>query len=153
MAIVSRFSEERAQSVQHEVKKGLTQRLMERVGMGDSESDTDGDSDSEVTDGDGSATGSTNGSVKKKGWKMSFRKKSKKSITADVEKGDTSANHEKSADEGDDTQPTEPTLPQSVWAKLLATGREQAMPDDAVLAKADAKDVCIFHIYWRVYVY
>ncbi|KAI0093001.1 hypothetical protein BDY19DRAFT_921394 [Irpex rosettiformis] len=137
MAIVSRFSEERVASVKHEVKKNLTQRLMERVGMGDSdtESDSDSDTDSE-TDGDGSA----NGSVKKKGWKKSFKKKkSKKSDGSDLEKGDSGSIQEKLNEEPETT--LEPSLPQGVWAKLLAPGREQAMPDDAVLAKEDAKDL------------
>ncbi|KAF7347244.1 CNNM transmembrane domain-containing protein [Mycena venus] len=38
MAIVSRFSMEKAASVKKVVKRGLTQRLRERVGMGDSDS-------------------------------------------------------------------------------------------------------------------
>ncbi|KAJ7146409.1 hypothetical protein C8R44DRAFT_837110 [Mycena epipterygia] len=38
MAIVSRFSMEKAASVKKAVKRGLTQRLRERVGMGDSDS-------------------------------------------------------------------------------------------------------------------
>ncbi|KAJ3506708.1 hypothetical protein NLJ89_g6718 [Agrocybe chaxingu] len=41
MAIVSRFSVEKAASVKHAVKRGLTQRLRERVGMGDTDSDSD----------------------------------------------------------------------------------------------------------------
>lgn len=152
MAIVSRFSEERAAVVKHEVKKNLTQRLMERVGMGDSDSDSDSETDTDdESDGEGSATGSTNGSVKKKGWKKSFRKKkSKKSVTSDLEKAEHSPTQEKPANEVGVVPEPEPelSLPQSVWAKLLTTGREQAMPDDAVLAKEDAKDVSILsHIH------
>ena len=45
MAIVSRFSVEKAKSVQQEVKKGLTQRLKDRVGMGDSSSSSESSSD------------------------------------------------------------------------------------------------------------
>ncbi|CAA7270818.1 unnamed protein product [Cyclocybe aegerita] len=41
MAIVSRFSVEKAASVKHAVKRGLTQRLRERVGMADTDSDSD----------------------------------------------------------------------------------------------------------------
>ncbi|KAF8966793.1 hypothetical protein BDZ97DRAFT_1806478 [Flammula alnicola] len=41
MAIVSRFSVEKAASVKKAVKRGLTQRLRERVGMGDTDSDTE----------------------------------------------------------------------------------------------------------------
>ncbi|KAF8168916.1 hypothetical protein BJ912DRAFT_1034723 [Pholiota molesta] len=43
MAIVSRFSVEKAASVKKAVKRGLTQRLRERVGMGDTDSDTESD--------------------------------------------------------------------------------------------------------------
>lgn len=144
MAIVSRFSSEiQAASVKHEVKKNLTRRLMERVGMGDSDSDTDSDTSTDSdTDGDGSVTGSTSGSVKKKGWKKSFRKrKSKKSVASDLEKGDSNHSQEKPHEEAEIDEG--PSLPSSVWAKLLAPGREQAMPDDAVLAKEDAKDVSL----------
>ncbi|KAI0349379.1 DUF21-domain-containing protein [Trametes cingulata] len=41
MAIVSRFSVERAASVKKAVKRGLTQRLLDRVGMGDSDSSSE----------------------------------------------------------------------------------------------------------------
>ncbi|KIP04188.1 hypothetical protein PHLGIDRAFT_109923 [Phlebiopsis gigantea 11061_1 CR5-6] len=47
MAIVSRFSIDQAVSVKKAVKRGLTQRLRDRVGMGDSDSST---SDSEEED-------------------------------------------------------------------------------------------------------
>ncbi|OJT05869.1 DUF21 domain-containing protein [Trametes pubescens] len=43
MAIVSRFSVERAASVKKAVKRGLTQRLLDSVGMGDSDSSDDED--------------------------------------------------------------------------------------------------------------
>ncbi|KAF8152292.1 hypothetical protein B0H34DRAFT_724589 [Crassisporium funariophilum] len=41
MAIVSRFSVDKAASVKKAVKRGLTQRLRQRVGMGESDSDSD----------------------------------------------------------------------------------------------------------------
>lgn len=47
MAIVSRFSIERAVSVKKAVKRGLTQRLRDSVGMGDSDSTSSSSSDSE----------------------------------------------------------------------------------------------------------
>ncbi|KAI0342132.1 DUF21-domain-containing protein [Trametopsis cervina] len=140
MAIVSRFSEEKAMSVKQEVKKGLTQRLMARVGMGDSDSDSDSETDSEVDVDGGSGAESAQGSEKKKNkWRNSFKKK--KNPAADIEKGEEA--HETSVDakETSGTLAREPTLPQSTWARLLAGGREQAMPDDAVLAKEDAKDL------------
>jgi metal transporter CNNM len=76
MAIVSRFSVAKAESVKKAVKRGLTQRLRERVGMGDSsgeegeeggkegkgkEDEGDGDTstsgDGETLKGDGSGVG------------------------------------------------------------------------------------------------
>ncbi|KAJ7729102.1 hypothetical protein DFH07DRAFT_895791 [Mycena maculata] len=47
MAIVSRFSKEKAASVKKAVKRGLTQRLRERVGMGDSDSSDEEEKDKE----------------------------------------------------------------------------------------------------------
>ena len=88
MAIVSRYSEERAASIKHEVKKGLTERLKERVGITDSsgsesESSSESESEHEGTAA-GSSAGSTRGSRKKK-WKTRFRRKSS---DRDVEKGE-----------------------------------------------------------------
>ncbi len=47
IAIVSRFSVERAVSVKAAVKSGLTQRIRNHVGMGDSDSSSASSSDSE----------------------------------------------------------------------------------------------------------
>ncbi|KAK7063624.1 CNNM transmembrane domain-containing protein [Favolaschia claudopus] len=49
MAIVSRFSEDKAASVKKAVKRGLTQRLRERVGMGDSDSSDEEDEKEKVS--------------------------------------------------------------------------------------------------------
>jgi metal transporter CNNM len=49
MAIVSRFSADKAASVKKAVKRGLTQRLRERVGIGEG-SDEDGDANKGVED-------------------------------------------------------------------------------------------------------
>lgn len=144
MAIVSRYSQERAASIKHEVKKGLTERLKERVGMGDSsssESDTDSESESETghdTEGatNASSAGSTRNSLGKK-WKRRF---SRKSSERDVEKGEKEDANPKEEKQAEKEQG--PTLPQSTWARLLAPGREQAMPDDAVLPKDQADEVC-----------
>lgn len=150
MAIVSRYSEERAASIKHEVKKGLTERLKERVGMGDSsssESETDSESESEAereTTNESSAGSIRKG--RKKKWGKRFRHKSSE---RDVEKGENGEKGEKSEKEEDANKEEEkqeekeqgPTLPQSIWARLLAPGREQAMPDDAVLPKDQAHEV------------
>ena len=143
MALVSRYSQETAASIKREVKKGLTQRLKERVGMGDSSSESESDSDDEMDGSAGSSAGSTRG---KKGWRRRFKRKGS---NPDVEKGEKGEEGEKEEKEGDETAKDttdlvqEPTLPQSTWAKLLAPGREQAMSDDAVLAKDGANDVCL----------
>src|SRR5882762_10798823 len=51
MAIVSRISVEKAASVKKVVKRGLTQRLRDRVGMGESDSsDEEGDAKAKETD-------------------------------------------------------------------------------------------------------
>ena len=141
MAIVSRYSEERAASIKHEVKKGLTERLKERVGMSDSsssESDSDSESESEAeheTTHESSA-GSTRKSLKKK-WKKRFRRGSSE---RDVEKGEKKEEDAEKEEEKQEVREQSPTLPQSIWARLLAPGREQAMPDDAVLPKDQANE-------------
>lgn len=151
MAIVSRFSEEKAASVKHVVKKGLTQRLMAHVGINDSGSDTDSDSDSDH-ESETEGPSDTDGSAKARSWKKHFRRK-RKSAEPDVERAEVSTDHpeggrvESSAGSptcevielNDRKENKELALPQSAWARLLAPGREQNMPDDAVLAKADAK--------------
>lgn len=141
MAIVSRFSEEKAASVKHHVKKGLTQRLKERVGISDSSgSDTESDSDSSddenatEVNGDGSASGSV-----KKGWRKSFKRKRNH---RDVEKGGEEPCETETATE---KEPSGPSTPLTTWAKLMAPGREQSMPDDAVLPKDNAKEVGVGH--------
>lgn len=48
MAIVSRLSVDKAKSVKKAVKRGLTQRLKERVGMGESSSSESSDSEDET---------------------------------------------------------------------------------------------------------
>ncbi|CDO75934.1 hypothetical protein BN946_scf184873.g23 [Trametes cinnabarina] len=49
MAIVSRFSVERAASVKKAVKRGLTQRLLDRVGMGDSDSSSESEDEEDTS--------------------------------------------------------------------------------------------------------
>lgn len=144
MAIVSRYSEERAASIKHEVKKGLTERLKERVGITDSsasesESSSESESEHEGTTA-GSSAGSTRGSRKKK-WKTRFRRKSSEH---DVEKGEKKEGDEKPKEQNQEQKEKEedkgPALPPSTWARLFAPGREQAMPDDAVLARDQANE-------------
>ena len=135
MAIVSRFSVEKAKSVQQEVKKGLTQRLKDRVGMGDSsnsDSSSDESGDETVSDRD-----ELEGGAKKRRWGRKGGKKRKSS-------NDTAEDKDK--DKADDVElgdlkKEKQSLVQTGLAKALSIGREQSLPDDAVLAKEQADDV------------
>ncbi|CAL1706812.1 unnamed protein product [Somion occarium] len=100
MAIVSRMSYEKAASVKHDVKKGLTRRLKARVGMDDSSSSESSSDESEETAGEGR----------------------------------TPDDEEKV--ESDSKTPTKVT-----WEKITSVGREQSMPDDAVLPKQGAEEL------------
>ncbi|KAF7315277.1 CNNM transmembrane domain-containing protein [Mycena indigotica] len=84
IAIVSRFSVEKARSVKKAVKRGLTQRLREKVGISDSDSESD--SDNEITK-KGSADGSTKEEAKNT--KSSAEDVVVKDYGADPEKGVT----------------------------------------------------------------
>ncbi|KAI0743884.1 hypothetical protein C8Q80DRAFT_1183738 [Daedaleopsis nitida] len=138
MAIVSRFSAEKAKSVQQEVKKGLTQRLKDRVKLGDSSSSESGSDES----GD-EATGASSGgsdrdatlrgdpAKKKRRWgrKGGKKRKSKDGDTEDVEMGNLAK--EKEQQQG---------MISTGLAKALSIGREQSLPDDAVLGSEQADE-------------
>ena len=89
MAIVSRFSVEQAVSVKKAVKRGLTQRLLDKVGIGDSDSSSETSSDSE-SDDERHSTHRRKGAVKRKSFS---RKSTMDSDNADTlrEDGDTDA--------------------------------------------------------------
>ena len=143
MAIVSRFSVEKAKSVQEEVKKGLTQRLKDRVGMGDSSSSESGSDESgdeatgtSTSDRDATLRGDGPEGVKRKRkWGRKGGKKRKASAenvdgkSGDIELGDVQKEKQQQS------------LVQTGLAKALSIGREQRLPDDAVLAKEQADDV------------
>ncbi len=137
MAVISRFGEEKAASIKHQVKKGLTQRLLERVGMADSsdsDSDRDTDDEAEGQEGGGSASGSL-----KRNWRKSFRQK-RKNPSTDAEQGEV-VNGTIQGERAAGPEDSELDMPRSTWEKLMGRGREQNMPDDAVLAKEEAKEV------------
>ncbi|KAJ7209605.1 DUF21-domain-containing protein [Mycena pura] len=124
IAIVSRFSVEKARSVKKAVKRGLTQRLREKVGMGDSS-----DSESETEEA-GTKKGSASGSPKAGNSEGS-------------ENGGNGVVVKDYADRDDG-------VPVSVPAGRVKEGErgqafqmsslEQSMPADAVLGKADANE-------------
>lgn len=75
MAIVSRFSVEKAASVKKAVKKGLTQRLKDRVGISDSSSSDTDEEEDESGDAASASRGSSNHDVTLKGdtlWERDF---------------------------------------------------------------------------------
>lgn len=144
MAIVSRFSVEKAKSVQQEVKKGLTQRLKDRVGMGDSSSsdsssDESGDETgaASVSDRDTTVKGDgSEGSKKKRRWGRKGGKK-RKSSKDDVKDKDKAHDMEL----GDlKKEKQHQGFVQTGLAKALSVGREQSLPDDAVLAEEQVDD-------------
>ncbi|KAI6024417.1 hypothetical protein EDC04DRAFT_2900050 [Pisolithus marmoratus] len=139
MAIVSRLSAEKAASVKKVAKRSLTQRLRERVGIGDSSDSSDGENDSnEGMD----------------------RKKSKATSWADDSAADKDEDgtgekpkrgrrkHDKSM--GNDQHDIEMGLSderegkgkekQKHGLRRASLALEQTMPADAVLTKKDAED-------------
>jgi metal transporter CNNM len=139
MAVVSRMSYEKAASVKQEVKKGLTRRLKERVGMGDSSSSESSDDEVDVdatasTDGSSQEGTLNGGHSKKRKWGRRRKSKKKSNKNLDLEKGDGQT--EKSSEGDPDKVPVKTT-----WEKISIAGREQSMPDDAVLLKDGAEEV------------
>jgi metal transporter CNNM len=124
MAIVSRFSVqiEKAVSMKKHVKKGLTQRLRETVGIGDSSSSDSSDSE------DDEQSSTKRGEESSEGEKSAGGRKSKKkkNDSSDLEKGDFA------------------TAEQAQLVKkgvLEMSNLEQSMPADAVLTTQSANEV------------
>ncbi|TFK35823.1 hypothetical protein BDQ12DRAFT_687625 [Crucibulum laeve] len=167
MAIVSRFSVEKAASVKKAVKRGLAQRFRERVGMGDTDSDSS-DTDKESTDDE-------KGSRKKRlGRRRTKKHRDVEEGTEDAEtlKGDhgswdadvlnkdcSDTIHSPSAktskkgnlkkvdyamdvmsDEGRKSKRTSFQLPRAPSGMTSMSMLEQNMPADAVLAKEGAEE-------------
>ncbi|KAF8804197.1 DUF21-domain-containing protein [Phlegmacium glaucopus] len=153
MAIVSRFSVEKAASVKKAVKRGLTQRLRKRVGMGDSESDSEAGEDennyalrntktstrrkilSKLREGEGTVNDDT----------ASTANKDDKSELEGTEttKPKTSSKHGISKMEGESKRTSKVTsfqLPKVASAMTSMSNLEQSMPADAVLAKEGAAE-------------
>jgi metal transporter CNNM len=127
IAIVSRFSVEKAKSVKKAVKRGLTQRLREKVGMGDS-SDSESESDEEEAAKDTKDTKDKDATLR-----------GDDVVVKDYANGDPPAvrsgrkSRRNSAEEG-----------QSKAMSFQMSTLEQTMPADAVLGKADANEVRLF---------
>ena len=137
MVIVSRHSEQEAEIVKREVKKGLRRRLKEKVGI----------------DSDGSSSESEDENDEKKSQKG--RKSTDKDT--DVEKGSsdegatTTEEAEKEASKpANDVQETEGTK-RITWERITRLGREQNIPDDAVPPKEGVKEVTLRSIPFLSY--
>ncbi|KAF8632705.1 hypothetical protein AX15_001729 [Amanita polypyramis BW_CC] len=156
MAIVSRFSVEKAASVKQVVKRGLTQRLLGKVGIGDAD-----DSPSESSEEDSAGNGSNGVRLRPK---YRFRKRNKGKSTEDVssedgeitlrsregtfdkaralESGSLTA-AENAVDEANSKKYAGLSLPLKTMSgigMISLPQLEQNMPADAVLSKEDAAE-------------
>ncbi|KAH7918789.1 DUF21-domain-containing protein [Leucogyrophana mollusca] len=153
MAIVSRFSVEKAASVKKVAKRSLTQRLRDRVGMGDSsgsESDEEEGADHEkkkrknkanrgiswADDGDGSETLREDG-ITEKDFAVKNERGGARSRGRPKQKG---THHDRPADvemglaDAEERDKTKSRLPR------YTAGLEQSMPADALLTKEGAEE-------------
>ena len=162
MAIVSRLSVEKAQSVKKVAKRGLTQRLRERVGMGDSSSSESSEDECESEEG---------GKKKKRGWRKKDKAKEDKEkdgspppsalddmdgeatllghppgtisekdfATSKVERAGTDLEMGVVADKDKGKTKRKGSVKQGT------SGLEQMTPADAVLGKEGAEDVSILN--------
>ncbi|KIO01997.1 hypothetical protein M404DRAFT_1002752 [Pisolithus tinctorius Marx 270] len=137
MAIVSRLSVEKAASVKKVAKRSLTQRLRERVGMGDSSDSSDEENDSKekterkrskaISWADDSAVDKDEDDAEEKPKRGRRRhSKSKGNDQHDIEMG-------LSAERGENEK-------QKLRLPRASLALEQTMPADAVLTKKDAED-------------
>lgn len=157
MAIVSRFSVDKAASVKKAVKQSLTQRLRHTVGISDDSSSSESDSEEETT--------SKNSSKKKSKRKDDEDKESTlrgnvtwdKDIPDEDEPKSSSPFTSKRRGRGRSARRTKSTgtdgrnldlemgaiTPEDRQksANFTTSGLEQLTPADAVLAKSDAEDV------------
>ncbi|RXW20056.1 hypothetical protein EST38_g5808 [Candolleomyces aberdarensis] len=167
MAIVSRFSVEKAASAKKAVKRGLTQRLRERVGMGDSDSSSSSSSSSEDEEKslgfgirkrrkkarflrpkdpedaaeagikDGPTQGSTASVVATKG-----ESESSTTVAADpIASGATASNQESKVKSKNGKSSNKPKFQLQTAVEMVnMPQREQSMPADAVLTKEGADE-------------
>lgn len=125
IAVVSRFSVEKAQSVKKAVKRGLTQRLREKVGMGDSSgSESEGEETAAAADdsakGDDTLRGDGGVLVK------DFAADPEAGVPV-VRAGRSRRGSKEAGERG---------------MSFAMSTLEQSMPADAALGEADADEVC-----------
>lgn len=169
MAIVSRFSAEQAVSVKKAVKKGLTQRLRDRVGMGDSDYS---ESSSESEDEGSSSTGNRSPVLRRIPFSRKPTKDEGESDNAETVKGDSHGESETDdagasksrrprfrvgrgrskkrvsdiemgvVDRGDGAETDKKVRTGNMTLPKASFGKwEQSMPADAVLTKEGADEV------------
>ncbi|KAI0071782.1 DUF21-domain-containing protein [Panus rudis PR-1116 ss-1] len=146
MAIVSRFSEEKAESVKKQVKKNFTRKLKDRVGIhssseesSDSASDGETEGSARTPEDDHPSDAPFDEKLRRK-WRKRRKSRKRQKEKADLERG------EGSTEQGVQQQvPSKDNVPKTskLKDKLTSVGREQQMPDDAVLPKGGAKEVGI----------
>ncbi|KAG6833290.1 hypothetical protein H0H87_008922 [Tephrocybe sp. NHM501043] len=160
MAIVGRFSVEKAISVKKAVKRGLTQRLRERVGMGDSDSSDEEKDEEKEIEGNGKlddvkeaeeATlrddGATEHDLVSQGKTVSRRKPSRgrSRIIATTPSNplptdEKDLNADEAFDDGTKKSPRSSFhLPRTAASMVSMSALEQSMPADAVLGKEGAE--------------
>ncbi|KAH9475494.1 DUF21 domain-containing protein [Psilocybe cubensis] len=162
MAIVSRFSVEKAASVKKAVKRGLTQRLRERVGMGDTDSDTESEDEKNVTrptklggrrklmqglkrksSDESTQDGDTPDAMYKHQYDIE-KATSKDSETSDKPKGTEVKGNDKEKEGGRKSEEARRTITgfqlPSLGGMTNMSSMEQSMPADAVLAKEGAAE-------------
>ncbi|KAJ7447234.1 hypothetical protein FB451DRAFT_1290745, partial [Mycena latifolia] len=165
MAIVSRFSVDKAASVKKAVKRGLTQRLRERVGMGDSDSSDEEEKEKEkkqtirkkkkvkdieegieedfegdtLGDAYGSGNGHSNGNpVFEKDFSAPNRGRGGRPTSAGRTK-ESSSDRDKE-DVPPKSRRTSFQLPKAAAGMTSMSMLEQSMPADAVLGKEGAEE-------------
>lgn len=166
-----------AASVKKAVKRGLTQRLRERVGMGDSDSSDEEkesvekknkDAEEATLEGDGiwekDYAPGTARSSKKKTSRGQGKPARSASGARDIELG-VIDDHKETIEEGKKTGRSTFQLPKAAASMVSMSMLEQSMPADAVLAKEGAEEVrclpqilpvyfvlksCIFTSFYRI---
>ncbi|KAJ7292632.1 hypothetical protein C8J57DRAFT_1266576 [Mycena rebaudengoi] len=161
MAIVSRFSVEKAASVKQVVKRGLTQRLRQRVGMGDSDSSDEDEKEKEKenkqsaarrkkkerdieegieegSEGDTLGGENGNGNGNNHVWERDFV--AERGRGGGVAGRKTGRDKEERSDSLPKSRRTSFQLPKAAAGMTSMSMLEQSMPADAVLGKEGVEE-------------
>lgn len=144
MAIVSRFSVEKAASVKMVAKRSLTQRLRERVGMGDSSESSDEDAnpkenaDEQEKPSPSQTISSLDGPVTDKEGGDDTERKSKRLPSSSRGRGSTSRRDRHDIEMGEIEEKEKER--QKIRLPRSSLALEQTMPADALLTRKDANE-------------